>query len=294
MSTAEHPARQRFSDGVAVVTGSGAGIGEGFARRLAEYGMHVVVTDVALDRADQVAADVRAAGGSATSHHVDVSDADSVEALAADVFAQHGRVDLLISNAGIEVAGRLWDVDPARWRRIMGVNVDGAYHCVRSFVPRMIEQGTRGVVGIVSSTGGVTALAHQGAYVASKHAALSFTECLLLDVAAAGADLQISAIMPNWVRSRLFEDAGSAHIEDDRSRQTFEAMAQAMVEGGMDPLDAATELLDGVARGDFWVMTDAERVHQLMAQRAAMLVDRTLPAPPAPRPAPATATEIQS
>lgn len=289
-------AQDRFSSGVAVITGSGAGIGEGFARRLAGYGMDVVVSDVELDRAEQVAAAVHDAGGSATAHHVDVSDADSVEALAADVFERHGRVDLLISNAGIEVAGRLWDVDPVRWRRIMGVNVDGAYHCVRSFVPRMIEQGSRGVVGIVSSTGGVTALAHQGAYVASKHAALSFTECLLLDVEAAGADLQVSAIMPNWVRSRLFEDAGSDHIEDAHSRQTFEDMAQAMVAGGMDPLDAATELLDGVARGDFWVMTDAERVHQLMEQRAAMLTERTLPAPPIPRAAPAapTATEIHA
>lgn len=277
------PARGRFSSGVAVVTGAGAGIGEGFARRVAGYGMDVVVSDVELDRAELVAASVRGAGGAATAHHVDVADAESVESLAAAVFERHGRVDLLISNAGIEVAGRLWDVDPVRWRRIMGVNVDGAYHCVRSFVPRMIDQGSRGVVGIVSSTGGVTALAHQGAYVASKHAALSFTECLLLDVEAAGADLQVSAIMPNWVRSRLFEDAGSSHIEDAESRQTFEAMAKAMVADGMDPLDAATELLDGVARGDFWVMTDAERVHQLMAQRAAMLTDRTLPAPPIPR-----------
>ncbi len=285
MSAAQH----RFSSGVAVVTGSGAGIGEGFVRRLAEYGMDVVVTDIELDRAEQVAASLRDAGGSATAHHVDASDAESVESLAADVFAQHGKVDLLISNAGVEVAGRLWDVDPVRWRRIMGVNVDGAYHCVRAFVPRMIEQGSRGVVGIVSSTGGVTALPHQGAYVASKHAALSFTECLLLDVQAAGVDLQVSAIMPNWVRSRLFEDAGSAHIEDEQSRQAFENMAKSMVDGGMDPLDAATEMLDGVARGDFWVMTDTERVHELMAQRAAMLIDRTLPAPPKPRSAPSTA-----
>ena len=289
-------AQERFSRGVAVVTGSGAGIGEGFARRLAEYGMDVVVTDVEIDRAEQVAASVRDAGGSATAHHVDVSDADSVERLAADVFARHGRVDLLISNAGVEVAGRLWDVDPVRWRRIIGVNVDGAYHCVRAFVPRMIEQGSRGIVGIVSSTGGVTALAHQAAYVASKHAALSLTECLLLDVEAAGADLQVSAIMPNWVRSRLYEDAGSAHIEDAHSRQTFEDMAKAMATAGMDPLDAATEMLEGVARGDFWVMTDAERVHQLMAQRAAMLIDRTLPAPPIPRSAEpvAAATGVRS
>jgi NAD(P)-dependent dehydrogenase (short-subunit alcohol dehydrogenase family) len=282
------PAAQRFAHGVAVVTGAGSGLGEGFALTLGGWGMHVVVTDVDADRADAVAAAVAQAGGTAEAAGLDVTRAEDVEALARSLFERYGEIRLMISNAGVEVGGRLWELDPEHWRRAFAVNVDGAFHCARSFVPRMGAQGADAVVGIVSSTGGVTALPFQSAYVASKHAALSLTECLLLDVEDAGLDVQVSAIMPNWVRSRIFTDARvQAPMVDASARAYFEAMTEMNLRDGMEPLDAAQVLLEGLAAGDFWVFSDAARTDQLFEERAAVLAGRGRPAAPGPRRVPA-------
>ena len=284
MSQTTPTARERFAGATVIVTGAGAGLGEGLAHHLAEVGAHVVVTDIDADRADAVAAACREAGGSAEAHRLDVSAGEEVDALFADVWARHGAVDLVVSNAGIESGDRLWDLTPAQWRRVFAVNTDGAFHCARSAVPRMTEQGRPGVLAIVSSTGGVTALPYQSAYVASKHATLSLTECLHLEIAESGAPVQVSALMPNWVRSRIFDDVrAAAEPRHPDARAYFAAMAESNRRLGLEPREAARLLLDGVARGEFWVFTDDDRTPQLFDERARLLHDRTLPAAPGAR-----------
>lgn len=273
--------RTRLTEGTAVITGGGSGIGEGLVRRLAERGMHVVVADVDADRAEAVAADVRASGGDATGRVVDVTDADAVERLAADVFEAYGDVRLLVNNAGIENSGRLWELDPQQWRRLMAVNLDGVFHGVRSFVPRMLSQAPGAIVANMASIGSMTTLPFQGAYIASKHATLGLTECLHQEVAEAGADLQVSVVLPSWVRTRIFEDAASvttATADDAAAR--LEAMRVSNEAVGMDPLTAADAIVAGLVRGDFWVFTDEERGQELMSRRGEHLLARTLPAAP--------------
>src|SRR6266511_914138 len=137
--TAEDGMLQELDGKVAVITGGGSGIGAALARACAAEGMRVVVVDVNEERATTVAAELPP--GTAAARAVDVSDADSVQALADFAFDTFGAVHLLCNNAGVSPAGRVWDFTDDEWRWLLGVNVRGVANGLRSFVPRMIAQG---------------------------------------------------------------------------------------------------------------------------------------------------------
>ncbi len=262
----------RFAGGVALVTGAGSGLGEAMAVELAASGAHVLVTDVDRERATAVATACVAGGGSAEAHLLDVADGHAVDALFASAWEQHGNVDLVVANAGIESGDRVWDTTPEQWRRVLAVNTDGAFHCARSSVRRMTDQERPGVLAVVASVGSVTTLPYQSAYIASKQAVLALVQCLDLELRAAEAPVQVSALLPGWVRTRIFDDVrrGTEPV-DDLARATFAAMAASIQEQGMDPARAASLLLAAVARGEFWCFTDHERAAQLFEERARTL-----------------------
>ena len=124
----------------AVVTGAGSGIGRSLALLLAQRGALVQAADVDEASAETVAAEIRAAGGRAQAHAVDVADAGAVGRLADLVFAA-GPVDLLFNNAGIGLAGELTDTTLSDWRRLIDVNLMGVVHGLHAFLPRLLAQG---------------------------------------------------------------------------------------------------------------------------------------------------------
>lgn len=274
-------ARERFAWGTAVVTGAAAGIGRGLAEHLGELGMTVVVADIDDARAAAVAAAIVADGGAAEGFGVDVSDRDAVEAMAAAIFDRHGSVELLINNAGVESAGLLWEVDADRWRRLMQINVDGVFYCVRSFVPRMIAAGTPSCVANLSSVGGINTVAVQSPYIVSKFAVQAMTECLHQDLSLIGAPIQVCAVVPNSIRSEIFlaaqRDAPTANAT---ANAVFEAMQRDNVEKGLDPLVAAEHMIEQIAGGDFWVFSDDASCTASLARRSDQLRALTPPADP--------------
>lgn len=274
-------ARTRFGGGVAVVTGAAAGVGEGLARHLAQIGMTAVVADIDAARAEQVAASIRDGGGRAVARHVDVADPASVDDLATWVFAEHGGVDLLIANAGIESAGLIWEIDPQRWRRVMDVNVDGVFHCVRSFVPRMIAAGTPSCLATVSSVGGINSVAVQSPYIVSKFAVEAMTEALHQDLAVVGAPIQVSVLIPHSIRSEIFRAANrDAPTDNEVANAVFAAMQRDNETTGMDPLVAAEHMVAQIARGDFWIHSDDRLCTGALERRAHQLLDSRPPADP--------------
>jgi NAD(P)-dependent dehydrogenase (short-subunit alcohol dehydrogenase family) len=272
-------AAERFGSGTALVTGGGAGIGEGFVRHLASLGMTVILADVDKGRAESVVADVVAASGRAEAYQVDVTDANAVDRMAAWAFERFGSVELLVNNAGIESSGRLWEIPVDRWRQVMAINVDGIFHCVRSFVPRMIEAGRPAVVANLSSVGGVRTVPFQTPYIVSKHAVLALTECLHQELRLAGAPVEVCAVLPHSVRSRIFQDAQGAG-GDPLSDRFFAWMQQSNVESGLDPMEAAAHMVEQIAAGKFWVFSDDERGAQALRSRADLLLAREAPADP--------------
>ncbi|MFE1396973.1 SDR family NAD(P)-dependent oxidoreductase [Nocardiopsis dassonvillei] len=273
MSTAQ----ERFGSGTALVTGGGAGIGAGFVTHLASLGTTVVVADIDADAAENTAEGVRASGGTAVALALDVTDADAVEDAAREVFDRHGSLELLINNAGVENAGLLWEVSPERWRKVLDVNVSGVFHCVRSFVPRMIESGRPSAIANLSSVGGLSSAPVQAPYIVSKHAVLALTECLYQELALLDTSVQVSAVLPYSVRSDIFTAArDAAPSQNPLANKVFDAMQEANTSLGLDPVRAARHMVEAIARGDFWVFSDDAVCSQMAADRGDQLI-RLLP-----------------
>jgi NAD(P)-dependent dehydrogenase (short-subunit alcohol dehydrogenase family) len=183
-------------DKVAVVTGAANGIGQAFAKRLAEDGVHVAVVDVA-DGSDTVKL-VEAAGREAIFVKCDVSSEESVAAMAKQVNAKFSHVDIVVNCAGIFPQKDFADMTFADWRKVLSTNLDGTFLVSAAFVPGMRQRKWGRVVNMASSTLGsvVTGFAH---YVASKGGIVGFTRALASDLANDG--ITVNAIAPGLTRS---------------------------------------------------------------------------------------------
>lgn len=265
-----------FAGGLAVITGSGAGIGAGLARRAAELGMRVVVTDISMPRAEQVAAGIRAKGGEATALQVDVGRPDELDRLARDVHSRFGDVRLLINNAGIETLGYIWEIPTARWEATLNVNLHGVVHGVRAFAPRMLASGQPSCIANLASVGSFGMMPTQTAYIMTKHAVQSFTECLYLEMKLTGKPVQVSSIIPGMVKTSIFEPAaGEGEPESARNLRT--TMRDLVANHGMDLADASRIIFEKLTAGLFWVDTHPEMTGSMLDGRIAFMRDRANP-----------------
>jgi NAD(P)-dependent dehydrogenase (short-subunit alcohol dehydrogenase family) len=255
-----------FKGGVAVITGAGSGIGEGLARLAARQGMRVVLADVAMERAESVAEDIRSAGAEALAVHTDVSEPEALDRLAAVTHETFGDVTLLVNNAGIETLGFCWELPAAVWEKTLNINIHGAIHGVRAFAPRMLEAGKRAWIANTTSIGGLGMMPIQTSYVLSKHAILSFSECLYLEMQVKKAPIQVSAILPGPVATRIFEDSKTG--EDPVNAHHREIMRNMLKADGISGYEAAERILPQLAEGKFWVSTHPEITAEFAANRA--------------------------
>lgn len=271
----ERDAAEAFGGGLAVITGAGAGIGSGLARRAATLGMTVIVADISRERADEVVAEISVAGGSAHAMVVDVAHSDNVERFAEDVHGRFGNVRLLINNAGIETVGYTWEIPADRWDATLDINIHGVVHGVRAFMPHMIASGEECWVANLSSVGGFGQMPIQTSYIMSKHAVQSFTECLALEVGLIDAPIHVSSIIPGMVRTRIFDandaDKGGVAVAHRK------AMREAMAANGMDLDKACERIMDQLATGRFWVSTQPRMTQMFVERRAAFLSEQAEP-----------------
>lgn len=180
---------------VAFLTGAGSGIGRAGALALAREGAHVTVTDLDGARADVVAAEIRAAGGQAEAMALDAGD-DAAVTAAIEHVAGRGRLDILLSHAGIQVAGRLTDIGPegmdASWR----LNVRAHFVAARAAMPYMQRQ-RKGSIIITASNSGVQYDPGMIAYCTTKHAVIAMTRQIAVDYAT--DNIRCNALCPGFV-----------------------------------------------------------------------------------------------
>ena len=183
-------------DKVAVITGAARGLGQAFARRLAEDGAHVAVAD--LEAGEETASLVRAAGREAFAVRCDVAAAESGAGLAREVERAFGRCDILVNNAGVYPSQPFDELTFADWRRVLSVNLDSMFLMAKAFAPGMKARGWGRVVNLASNTFGtpVPGLVH---YIASKGGVIGFTRALASDLGPHG--VTVNAIAPSLTRT---------------------------------------------------------------------------------------------
>ncbi len=202
-----------FAGRTAVVTGAASGIGLALTRGLLAAGARVVMADVEAGALDKAAATLSAGGGDVLPVVTDVRDAAAVDALAARASEAYGVAQYVFANAGVSVGGATWDVTADDWQWIMGVNVFGVAHVVRSFVPPLLASGQPGRVCITASVAGYLNQPGFGAYNATKHAVVGIAESLAADLREIESPVGVTLLAPWFVRTRIAEGARNRPAE---------------------------------------------------------------------------------
>jgi NAD(P)-dependent dehydrogenase (short-subunit alcohol dehydrogenase family) len=253
---------------VAVVTGGASGIGRALAQRFLADGAQVVLADVEKGALDATAAALGDEHGAdrVLAVPTDVRDAEAVDALADAAFARFGAAHVVCNNAGVGVGGLAWEVPADRWRWIVEVNLLGVANGIRSFVPRLIAQGEGHVVNTASAAGLVTGYG-MAPYYATKHGVVALSEALHFDLGLVGANVKVSVVCPEWVRTRILRSErnrpeGVSPMPglpdpgpDGEDGADAESLGDQLVAGGIDPADVADQVAEAIRVGRFWVIT---------------------------------------
>jgi len=229
---------------LALVTGAGSGIGRELALQLAAAGARVVVVERERSSLNAVEKELAARGGQAGGFALDVSDANGVERVAAEVESKLGTVDFLFNNAGIGLVGDFLATGYEQWQRILAVNVMGVVHCARAFGRAMVARGGGHIVNI-SSGAAYAPPPYLAAYAASKGAVLALSQALRAELAPSG--VVVTAVCPGIINTNITSSAvrvgraapasvGAHGVEMYRKR-------------GYGPDRAARAILKGIRRG---------------------------------------------
>ena len=214
-----------LKDQVAIVTGSGSGIGQAGAIAMAQEGALVIIADRNKTGGDETAAKIVALGGKAEAHVVDVTDDISLTALVESVIARHGKIDILHNHAGAQIEGNIEQVSAEGFDRSGDLNVRAHFMASKLVVPHMKAAG-KGVILNTSSSSGVLYDREMIAYTTTKHAVIAMTKQMAGDYAKYG--IRVNALCPGWVDTPFNEP----FMRQMGGRETLEAYVKANVPMG--------------------------------------------------------------
>ena len=286
-----------FNGRVAVITGAASGIGMGLAEKAAGEGMKVVLADIEEQALAEVERHLKSNGATTLALRTDVSKIGDVEALARKALDAFGSVDLLCNNAGVTMrprTRRIWECTVGDWQWILGVNLFGVVHGVRTFTPIMLDQGSVGHIVNTASVAGLVSAPLLGVYKASKHAVVSISETLFHELREANAKVGVSVLCPGYVATQIGGAARNRPAElttgPDTSTPAERAFESAVDKAQQDttrdslpPIAVAEEVFDAVRQGRFYIVTGATNFLPGIHARADDVRALRNPSPPQPR-----------
>lgn len=255
---------------IAVVTGAASGIGRALAETFVDAGMRVVLSDVEKPALESTAAELRAKGADVRAVVADVSKAADVEALAESTLENYGAVHVLCNNAGVAAGGwPTWTSTLDDWTWILGVNLMGVVHGIRTFLPIMIEQGEEAHIVNTASMAGL--MAGGSLYGVTKSAVVSWSESVYLDLVRGGFKPRISVLCPGYVttniaNSRRNRPPGLSDVGSWPRTPEFDALYRQhleRIERGLDPRAVGAQVLQAIHEERFYILTHPEWIEHV-------------------------------
>ena len=193
---------RRFENRTILITGAGSGIGAASVRRLFAEGASIVAADIRKEEVDKVVAEF---GGSDRIYGVgvDIADRDQVAALVSGAVERFATLHGLVNSAGIRGVGSILDVDPATWRKVLSVNLDGTFNVCQAFARVVTQARTPAAIVNLSSAAGIRGVPNRLPYAASKYGIVGITQTMALELGSYG--VRVNAVVPGMIRTPLTE-----------------------------------------------------------------------------------------
>lgn len=193
----------RLKDKITLITGSGSGIGRSTAQLFAREGATVIVNDLSEENGRGTVELIEQEGGKAVFIQADVTDADSVKAMVDEAISRFGKIDVLFNNAGISGVGRLHELEPEEWDRVVQVNIRGVFMPSKYVLPHMMERKSGSIINMSSCIAEI-GLARRASYAATKGAVLALTKSMQVDYAP--YNIRVNALLPGTILTPFVEN----------------------------------------------------------------------------------------
>jgi NAD(P)-dependent dehydrogenase (short-subunit alcohol dehydrogenase family) len=268
-----------FRGRVAVVTGAASGIGLALAERFAAEGMKVVMADIEAGALETASERLRRQGAAVIPVRVDVSQPADVDRLADETYKAFDAAHVVCNNAGVAVLGAIHEHTLADWQWVISVNLWGVIHGVRTFLPRMLAGGDEGHIVNTASMAGLTTAPFMSVYDVTKHGVVALSESMYKELTLSGAPIGVSVVCPGLIDTNIMRSArnrpGSLGDEGKAGpmAQAFAESLSNRLAGGYPPSEVASQVVDGIRDGRFYIVPAQPDVKGNIAIRANDLLE---------------------
>ncbi|NLB17661.1 MAG: SDR family NAD(P)-dependent oxidoreductase [Syntrophomonadaceae bacterium] len=268
---------------VVTITGAASGLGKGMANRFAEKGAKLSLADLDASNLASFAEELRAKNVEVRTTVLDVCDGEMVDRFAKETFAAFGGVDYCINNAGVHSMGSIWKIPAEEWRKVFEINVMGIVNGIRAFIPRMLAQDKECFIINTASNAGLQVNTAIAPYAMSKHAAVSVTESLAVELQSVKSKIKAFVFCPGLITTGLSDNSArikantDPYYESEKYKKLNAFGAQLLV-NGMPMETAMDRFFAGLEADDFYIRTHDNEEEEVQ-YRIKMVLEKKRPAP---------------